>query len=326
MPIQYKVLGILAIFLGAFASSEPGEIPLNSPEVPVGAEGTDNIHWYQQESLNGERYKEEPPNMPDPIICNQQNSYLSCNGKELRSYRELYEFPGLVYVMLYIEVDERIPRPWRFALKQVRELNRTFQRSGVPAQFLVAKIKTVDVTGLSITRYLDELRGRAGRLSRETGADLVIGLLSPTQRYSYCGLANVGTLKAWPQTSVTACYNKSTLAHEVGHSFGLRHDKNVSGNPPFVEGGLGYKVDDSRGTVMAYARKRVPYFSSPKLKIKNEIYGDEYTDAVTALKDALGNIAMAHERMMKAEEYSFDQSVDIMSSYSSIDYEIEYCE
>lgn len=319
MPIQTKVLALLAIMAGAIASPEPGEIPLNSPPGPVGGDGTDNIHWYQQESLNGELYEADPPKMPEPLICNETDQSVACSGKMLRSNRELYEFPGLVYVMVYVEVDERIHEPWRFALKQIRKVNRTYQRSGIPVQFLVAAMDTADVAHFSITGYLNNLRGRAGTISRRTGADLVIGLLSDRYRYSWCGLANVGSGYGYPQTNVTACYSKHTLAHEIGHSFGLMHD--AGGGVPFVEGGRGYKIGES-GTIMAYANSRIPFFSSPKLKYKGKIYGNDRTDAVTALKDALGNIAMAHESMLKNDQYSFDERMDVLNNYENI----EYCE
>lgn len=302
MNTAIKALGLLSIFIGVVVSgSEPGEIPLNSPSGPVGGEGTDNIHWYQQESLNGERYVLDPPKMPQPLICNEDAPYLSCAGNNMRGDRQLYEFAGLVYVMVYIEVDERIDEPWRFALRQMRQANRVFQRSGVPVQFLVTEIKVVDNEGRSMQGILNSLQGRTEGISRRTGADLTVALL-PARfgLWSHCGLANVGKLRRWPMASVTACYStvRNTLSHELGHSFGLYHDRARNGDP-FVETGHGYIAPSGRGTIMSYAESRVPFFSSPKLKYRGVVYGDEQTDAVSALRDALGNVAMAHETLME---------------------------
>jgi hypothetical protein len=312
-----KVLGLLSMFMMAFArSSEPGEIPLNSPAGPVGGEGTDNIHWYQQESMRAERYADKPPKMPSPVICNPEDTSVDCYGTPMRGNRELLEFAGLTYVLVYVEVDDRIDEPSRFALAQLREATRTFQRSGVPVQFLIAEIKTVDVSeDGSMTSQLINLRGRAESISRRTGADLVIRLLSPSWVWNYCGVAALGSLKSWPMASITACYTKNTLAHEIGHNFGLLHDRFRGGNP-YIEGGVGYITDDeSEGTVMSYAGSRIPFFSSPKLLYKNRVWGDAETNAVNALRSALGTIAMAYENLPPS-----------YSVLSREDEEIVYCE
>lgn len=311
-----KILILLPLMTALVSSSEPGEISLNSPAGPVGGEGTDNIHWYQQESMRAERYADEPPKMPSPVICNPEDTSVDCYGTPMKGNRELLEFAGLTYVLVYVEVDERIDEPWRFALAQLREATRTFQRSGVPVQFLIAEIQTVDVTeDGSMTSQLDNLRGRAESISRRTGADLVIRLLSPSWVWNYCGVAALGSLKSWPMASVTACYTKNTLAHEIGHNFGLLHDR-FRGGKPYIEGGLGYITDDeSKGTVMSYAESRIPFFSSPKLLYKERVWGDAETNAVNALRSALGTIAMAHENLPPP-----------YTALSREDEEIVYCE
>lgn len=318
MNTAAKVLGLLAIFVaGITASSEPGEISINSPPGAVGGEGTDNIHWYQQESMRASRYAQDPPRMPDPIVCNAEDPEISCSGKPMRGRKELLKFPGLVYVTVYVEVDNRIREPWRFALRELREATRHFQRSGVPLQFIVSEIAAVNNGTNSMTSILNSLRGRAGAISERTGADLVVGLLPDLWGYwSYCGLANIGTGNPWPMTSVTACHGGVTLAHEIGHNFGLNHDAQVSGDG-FIEGSLGYRNGRGKGTIMSYAENRIPFFSSPELSYQGEIWGDEYTDAAGALRDMLGNMAMAHERMIQ----TYGDRMPNMD-----DHETAYCE
>lgn len=308
---------IMLVSLAAYAA--PGNVSIDSPKGPVCENCDDNIHWYQQESIRSLRYSQDPPDMPQPVVCNEADQRVSCSGRDMSPY-QLYKFPGLVYVMLYIEVDSDIRQPWRFALKQVRKLNNTFQLSGVPVQFIVAEIQTVTWDGSSMLSQLNDLQGRMDNISRRTGADLGMKLLPEYfSTWRYCGIAKVGTT-AWPRASITACYGKNmTLAHEIGHSFGLRHDV---GDDTRIQGGVGYRLpeDETRGTIMTYAEKRIPFFSNPNTKYDGLVWGSEEANAVAVLNDTLGNIAMAHETMMNAPQNFVE--LDLDASENSI----EYCE
>lgn len=336
---QKTVLMLLVLF-PAISFSDGGEIPLNSPAGKVCDNCSDNIHWYQQESLKAERWREDPPFIHDPVICNLDDKTIGCSGYELSGPRELYEFVGLVYVMVYIEVDDRIKEPWRFALQKIRRATQTFQRSGVPVQFVVAGIKTVDNGDKAMQTILNDLRSRTNEITEETGADLIMGLLPPSNlifgpTFKYCGLASVGRGYAWPNVSVTACYDRYTLEHEIGHNFGLMHDSGAvggGGTNPFLYVGRGYiPPTGDRGTIMAYADKRVPFFSSPKVEVDGVVYGSEDHDAVSALNDALGNVAMAHETYMESRAQSADPLDEVAPATPRFknhihDEEILYCD
>jgi hypothetical protein len=314
-----RVLCTAIMLVSLAASAAPGNVSINSPPGKVCEDCADNIHWYQQESIRSLRYAQNPPDMPQPFICNEADRKVSCSGRDMSPY-ELYKFPGLVYVMLYIEVDADINNPWRFALNQVRKLNNTFQLSGVPVQFIVTEIKTVEWDGSSMVAQLNDLQGRMDEISRRNGADLGMKLLPDYfNTWRYCGVAKVGTT-SWPRASVTGCYsNNMTLAHEVGHNFGLRHDV---GDDTVIQGGVGYRLpeDNTRGTIMTYAEKRIPFFSNPNTKYDGLIWGSEEANAAAVLNDTLGNIAMAHETMMNTSQNFID--LDLDASKSSI----EYCE
>lgn len=315
--LRLTILSIL--FLTSITFASPGHISIYSPSGKVGDENTDNIHWYQQESLKASRYAEDPPDVPQPFVCNEDNRNVSCSGRDMSPY-ELYKMPGLAYVMLYIEVDDAIREPWRFALSKVRKLNDTFQLSGVPVQFIVTEIRTVTWDGSSMVSQLNDLQGRMDAISRRNGADLGIKLLPDYfNTWRYCGVAKVGTT-AWPRASVTGCYsNNMTLAHEVGHNFGLRHDV---GDNTVIQGGVGYRLpeDSTRGTIMSYAEDRIPFFSNPKTKYDGLLWGSEEANAVAVLNDTLGNIAMAHETMMDSSQNLVELDADPQMEI------IEYCD
>ena len=322
--VKSRLVALLTAMFCSTVLAEPGQVDLSSAPGKVCEGCDDNIHWYQQESLKAERWADDPPKMPEPVICNEQDTSISCNGKQMTSGRELREFPGLTYVMVYIEVDNRIQNPWRFAISQIRKANNVFQRSGVPVQFLVTEIATVDNENNGMITILRDLAGRAQPISERNGADLVIALLPEIWGYwGYCGVANIGNLNPWPKASVTACYRNgsNTLAHEIGHSFGLMHD---IGDSTIVQGAVGYSHPESqRGTIMSYTTPRIPFFSSPKLKYQGLTYGSHEADAVSALNDALGNVAMAHEYMM--ENYTLPPELDPSQSGADEYFEVTVC-
>ncbi|MGA7458173.1 MAG: zinc-dependent metalloprotease family protein [Methyloceanibacter sp.] len=86
--------------------------------------------------------------------------------------------------------------------------------------------------------------------------------------------------------------NNYSFIHELGHNFGLNHDRYVAGDVPATDYNFGY-IDMRKAvrTVMAYNDQcvannidcqRYPLFSTPSLKIKGVPIGKPFGEAQAA--------------------------------------------
>ena len=94
----------------------------------------------------------------------------------------------------------------------------------------------------------------------------------------------------------------TVVAHEVGHNFGLYHDRvTLDGTvpgwselyPPLLPYAHGHRFGSSSGTVMSYASNTVEYFSNPNLSIDDQPIGVPINQtgeahAAQALIDVMG--------------------------------------
>lgn len=119
---------------------------------------------------------------------------------------------------------------------------------------------------------------------------------------SYCGLAYVMNNPAtftWPFSVVAPSCLPLTLAHELGHNFGMQHDhaQAVAGTP-YKDSSFGYRVAGDFSTIMAYPCTayancvgcapcpRIPYFSNPVIKSDKVAVGKKnWADATGTLND-----------------------------------------
>ena len=103
----------------------------------------------------------------------------------------------------------------------------------------------------------------------EYGADLLHYIYNFGSE-SYCGK---GWLPGREAVSAAECGN-TTIAHELGHNFGLHHDRANAADYGLPYSGFNYGyICGGAGTLMAYYGPTLPHFSSPSLSNNGEPCG-----------------------------------------------------
>lgn len=126
----------------------------------------------------------------------------------------------------------------------------------------------------------------------QVGADLVV-LMRPYVGDGICGIAwvggygtngNLSVSRRWGYSHVSIDCSDEVLPHELGHNMGLLHSRRQDGHGGTFPWALGYGVDSSFVTVMAYGgvfgASRIPMFSSPSLTCNGVPCGVDLADTV----------------------------------------------
>lgn len=251
------------------SSAEGGMIPMDAPAGEVGGRG----HWYSLRTLRGKDYWSDPAVSTD-IRENADGTY-SIAG----------EPPISVSIVLHpLWYPEE---PWRHALDWIRQAEQMFRNSGVALRFVVENIEVWDTMPDTVRAAYDAL----DFTKYEYGADLVVVLKPYMAGDPYCGVATIRGSK-----SVSSC-SPVTLAHELGHNFGLYHSFN-----PGKEGRKGMCFSPQpdaqtcdKGTIMSYSYVRVPLFANKDFSYKQDPLGTEEHDAVAYLNSAKTGKSLRYE-------------------------------
>jgi peptidyl-Asp metalloendopeptidase len=203
------------------------------------------------------------------------------------------------------------------ATSAIAAANTAYQNSGVTPRVRLAGTAEVSYaeTGNSVTALTDLQGSSDGKmdevhtLRNQLGADAVSMLV--LNGGGTCGVAFVMTSpsanfasSAFSVVPNNCAVGNLSFPHEMGHNFGLEHDRFVANGSPAYPYGFGY-VDTNHQfrDIMAYANAcgscpRIPYFSNPNLTYLNRPLGVSYesspstsADNVRALNNAASIIA-----------------------------------
>ena len=275
-----------AAFMGLFFpradAQEGGMIPLDSPVGEIGGRG----HWYSLRTMKAETYYQDPPVMSDIV---EDDAGYSVSG----------EPPVDVSLVLHPSWGYSSGEPWREAINWVREAEQMYRNSGVPLRFVIKSIQTYDEMPDTV-----EAAYNAVPFSLRGDADLLVILLPYMAGDSYCGIAGIGGSK-----SASAC-SSMTLAHELGHNFGLYHAHN-----PGKEGRKGHcmrpeadAIDCYEGTIMSYAGSgRVPLFAHKDFTYQGSPLGTAEHDAVAYLNEVKTKKALLSETASPSYVYGLSE-------------------
>ena len=201
--------------------------------------------------------------------------------------------PSVIRVMVAASAEAAAGYPGDLrALTQlaIAESNRTYDNSGLAIRLELADFRVTDYAetrnmSLDLRRFAAPADGHLDTLHAvrdSTRADVGILLL---HRAASCGeAAEIGATAttAFVAVLVDCATGEFTLAHEIGHLGGARHDpKRDPATQPFAFGhGYWYQPPRTSGwrTVMSYdcptGCRRIPYWSSPQLHYQGVPVGD----------------------------------------------------
>lgn len=154
----------------------------------------------------------------------------------------------LSLAMLNMTMDNTALRGYKFKFAGIRGLSCGFVEGGRTHEQMIIEIG--DLTGC--------VGQRAAQKRDEAGADLIAVLKSAGDE-NLCGVAFLsggGSDKGISLTNRGGCISAHILTHEVGHNFGINHDRYMYGyNPPSYAFNFGYTLPHANTpirSVMAY--------------------------------------------------------------------------
>jgi hypothetical protein len=289
--IRYALLTV-AILYSSLTSSEAGMIPFDSPVGEIGGRG----HWYALRTMKGLDFWVDPPEFTD-IRENEDGTY------------EIAGEPPIAVVVVLHPDFYRDREPWRRAIDWIRQAEQIFRNSGVPLRFVINHIETWQQMPDTKRAALEAMD--ADQYSKFEPDLLIMLLPSYFGADPLCGVAQLGSPAYYGGIlkSASGC-DPETLAHELGHNFGLRHDFDSNSDLSLfddngeqltrrgycVKGESGSHETCNRGTIMAYATYRYPFFSNRLYTVDGgEPLGDETHDAVEYLNRVKTGRSLAWE-------------------------------
>jgi len=180
-----------------------------------------------------------------------------------RRRRRHYVYSVKVYYTQ--EFADDTPNIEEFVNEAIRLTNIGYENSKLPIKVVNHCIEKANITDDSSLDDFRNMKSSVDELRGSADAALLLVL-----NMDYCGVAKIPEPVAKVKKECGLGYY--SFGHELGHNFGLFHDKRVSDNPtyPYGHGHL-IKSDDPVGfrTIMAYPTRghwlRVNYYSNPRV-------------------------------------------------------------
>ena len=303
--MRIVILALLMLF-ASHTASEGGMIPFNSEAGEIGGRG----HWYSLRTMKGADYWNDPANLTD--ILQDENGDYNIAG----------EPPVSLVILLHPEFYQD-DEPWRRAIDWVRQVEQMFRNSGVPIRFIIEHIETVPDLPDTVYETLTDVRTYASRTADWYDADLAIVLIPQRGFDKYCGVAELPREYTHMTVSVSAC-GPETLAHEMGHQFGLQHSfSRINDLSSPVLGDLNYnrgycifpagseERECEEGTLMSYAQNRRPFFANPNAEYRGDVLGNETSDAVRWLNKVKTGRALTSE-LRAGADFKEEEQLEII--------------
>ena len=189
-------------------------------------------------------------------------------------------------------VNDYLGEPAGLIADAIEEANETFARSGlgnISLRLVHTQLVDFDEAGSDHYEILYAMVDGVGafnhvsKLRNEKGADIV-GLIIDSP--SGCGLSTrVGAdaEEAFFVAHHACAANTFTIAHEVGHIVGTRHDRLIDANNMPFPYAHGYVNGTKWRDIMSYRQScgscpRIPYWSNPRVLYKGEPTGTAASD------------------------------------------------